>query len=417
MDSSFRGCVSFRLAGVLNSQSWRYLMVGGICSALLVIFQLPVAAGAQIPAVSAPGNTSFSNLSTQAAAARDANRLDDALSLYKKALALKPRWAEGWWSLGTIAYDRNSYPDAAHAFRKVIELAPANGNAYVMLGLTEFELGDDDWALKHIDKGERLGLDPDDELRRVALYDQGVLLQRKEKFHAAREILEQLCLQGVHGKNISNALGLTLLRQASKADPEAGSTDADVVERIGDAECLAGEKKFDEARKEFGAAVAQYPKYPKIHYAYGLFLVEASDLPAGIEQFKAEIVNNPADVISRLQIAAAMFKTDSAAGVAYAQQAVKLEPQQPFAHFLLGLLLLDTDNFQQAIPELENARTAFPREARIYLALGTAYSRAGRISDAERARATAKKIMDTPGSHEADQSTFPEGELLSGPKQ
>jgi tetratricopeptide (TPR) repeat protein len=128
-----------------------------------------------------------------------------------------------------------------------------------MLGLTEFELGNDDLALKHIDKGETLGLDPDVELRRVLLYDQGVLLQRKEKFHAAREILEQLCLQGVQGKNISNALGLTLLRQASKTAPEAGSPDADVVGRIREAECMAGEKKFDEAHKEFDAAVAQYP--------------------------------------------------------------------------------------------------------------------------------------------------------------
>ena len=158
--------------------------------------------------------------------------------------------------------------------------------------------------------------------------------------------------------------------------------------------CLAGEKKFDEARKEFDAAVTQYPKYPKIHYAYGLFLVEASDLGTGIAQFKDEIVNNPADVISRLQIAAAMYKTDSAAGLPYAQQAVKLEPQQPFAHFLLGLLLLDTDNFQQAIPELEIARKAFPRQARIYLALGTAYSRAGRIADAGRARATARHLKE-----------------------
>ena len=396
----------------------RYLRIGGaLAFALLAALLSRMDIEAQVPAVPAPGNTSFSSLSTEAAAARDANRLDDALSLYRKALVLKPSWAEGWWSLGTIAYDRNSYPEAAHAFRKVIALDPDNGTAHVMLGLTEFELGDDDLALKHINKGEALGLDPDVELRHVALYDQGVLLQRKEKFHAAREILEQLCLQGVHGKNISNALGLTLLRQASTTAPDAGSTDADVVGRIGEAECLAGEKKFDEARQEFDAAVSQYPKYPKIHYAYGLFLVEASDLRSGIAQFREEIEDNPADVISRLQIAAAMYKTDSAAGLPYAEQAVKLEPQQPFAHFLLGLLLLDTDSFKQAIPELEIARKAFPREARIYLALGTAYSRAGRISDAERARATAKKIMDTPGSHDADQSTFPEGELLSGPKQ
>ena len=173
--------------------------------------------------------------------------------------------------------------------------------------------------------------------------------------------------------------------------------------------CLAGEKKFDEARKEFDAAVTQYPKYPKIHYAYGLFLVEASDLGTGIAQFKDEIVNNPADVLSpanccgyvqdrlgrRSAIRPASGETRTAAAI------------RPL--FVGGLLLLDTDNFQQAIPELEIARKAFPRQARIYLALGTAYSRAGRIADAGRARATARHLKEaaTKSGVETEASDMP----------
>jgi cytochrome c-type biogenesis protein CcmH/NrfG len=95
---------------VVNLRFSRYLRVcSALCRALLASLLSLVPLEAQIPAVPAPGNRSFSSLSTEAAAARDANRLDDALSLYKKALALKPSWAEGWWSLGKIAYDRNSY--------------------------------------------------------------------------------------------------------------------------------------------------------------------------------------------------------------------------------------------------------------------------------------------------------------------
>jgi len=336
----------------------------------------------------------FSELSAQAAAARDSNRLQDALVLYRKALTRKPAWAEGWWSLGTISYDQNSYAEAARAFQKVIALAPSDGTAYVMLGLCEFELGYNDAALKHIERGENLGLDQDPDLRHVALYHQGVLLQRKEKFQAAREILEQLCLQGAEGDDISIALGMTMLRQASKTPPAAGSTDAGVVTKIGQAECLTAQKKFDEARSRFDAVLAGYSKYPEIHYAYGLALVEASALPAAIAQFRQEIENNPSDVISRLQIAAADYKIDSAAGLPYAEQAVKLAPKQPFAHLVLGLLLLDVDNFQRAIPELEIARKGFPSDARVYLALGTAYSRAGRRADAARARATAQRLSE-----------------------
>jgi len=334
---------------------------------------------------------SFAVLASKADAAKEANRLDDALLLYKKALALRPGWAEGWWSLGTIAYDRNSYPEAARAFEKVVTLAPRNGTAFVMLGLSEFELGRDDAALKHIEKGATLGLDSDPELRHVALYHEAVLLRRQGRFESARDTLQQLCLQGVQSDEVSTGLGMTLLRLRSR-NPPSGSTEAAIVARVGHAGCLTGQKKFDDARREMNQVVTENPNYSGIHYAFGLLLVQASDFPAAIAEFKEEIRNNPADVVSRLQVAAATYKTDSAAGLPYAEEAVELAPKQSFGHYLLGILLLDTDDYQRAIPELEIARKAFPNETRIYLALGTAYSRAGRKQDAARARATFQRL-------------------------
>src|SRR5215469_193076 len=61
----------------------------------------------------------FASLSAKANAARDANRLDEAATLYKQALVERPNWAEGWWSLGTIQYDSNNYSAAAKSFQKL----------------------------------------------------------------------------------------------------------------------------------------------------------------------------------------------------------------------------------------------------------------------------------------------------------
>jgi len=359
---------------------------------LFVLSAAAWAAGQAKPVVPPQTNEGFKVLEAKADAAREANRLADALLLYKKALALQPAWAEGWWSLGTIQYDRDTYAEAARSFHKVVALAPRNGTAYVMLGLSEFELGRDDVALKHLEKGESLGLDKDPELRRVVLYHHGVLLQRAGKFQAAREILEQLCLQGVQSDGIATALGMTLLRQRSKSLAAPGSEDAEVVAHVGGAGCLGGQKKFDEGREEMAAIVAQHPKYPWIHYALGLLLLEASDLPGAVAEFKEEIKNNPADVVSRLEIAAAMYKIDSATGLVYAEEAVKLAPREPFGHYLLGMLRLDVDDYLHAIPELEIAEKSLPREPKIFAALGTAYSRTGRQQDAARARATFARL-------------------------
>src|SRR5215467_14324094 len=49
----------------------------------------------------------FEQLTDRAKAASERNQLDEAAHLYRRALAFRPRWAEGWWALGTIEYDQD----------------------------------------------------------------------------------------------------------------------------------------------------------------------------------------------------------------------------------------------------------------------------------------------------------------------
>jgi tetratricopeptide (TPR) repeat protein len=345
----------------------------------------------------------FATLSSQANAARDADRLDEALSLYQKALALRPTWAEGWWSVGTIQYDRNAYADAARAFRKLLALRSKDGTAHAFLGLCEFELGNDDAAFQHIELSRKIGLSDDPQFQHVVLFHEGVLLQRAGKFERAQEDLQQLCLQEVKGDEISSILGLVLLRRKDSRPPSSTPEEAGIVMGIGRAGCLAGQKKYDDGRLILDALVKQHPNVPNIHYAYGMFLLDARDQPAAINEFKQEIENNPVNVPARLRIAATLYKTDSAAGVPYAQQAVKLAPDAPLGHYLLGLLLLDTNAHEQAIPELEIAGKAFPKDAKLHFALGTAYAQAGRTQDAARERTAFEHLQQEPGSRSSDE--------------
>jgi len=360
-------------------------------------------------------SSSFDVLAQQAAAARDADRLAAAATLYRRALAIRPAWAEGWWSLATLEYDQDQYAKAAASFRKVIALQPNNGTAEAMLGLCEFELGHEELALRHIEKGRNLGLQKNPELQTVVLYHLGLLLQRKGSFQAAQDTLEELCLEAGPNDQAANVLGMTMLRLWSRSLPEPDSADAIVVLRVGRAECLAGQKKYDDASRAFQEIAKQNPNYPNIHYAFGLFLLETRNVPDAVEQFKQEIQNRPDDVIPRLRIAAAEYKEDSAAGIPYAEEAVSLAPQQPFAHYLLGLLRLDLDKYQDAIPELELAEKGLSREPKLYAALASAYSRAGRKQEAAKARATfarlneqaKKSAQDAPSTDQSGEARNP----------
>jgi predicted Zn-dependent protease len=82
---------------------------------------------------------------------------------------------------------------------------------------------------------------------------------------------------------------------------------------------------------------------------------------------------------------------------------VKLDPHSAFAYYPLGLLLFDTDDYQKAIPDLEIDAKAFPHDAKVFFALGSAYSRKGRKEEAARARATFQRLNQQ-SSEEAKQA-------------
>ncbi len=106
-------------------------MIRSVFRFLLIVALL---ASAPLYAQSKSSSPSFATLSAQANASRDADRLNEAVMLYQRALALRPNWVEGWWSLGTIEYDTNAYAPAAHSFQKLLVLQPKNGMAHAMLG-------------------------------------------------------------------------------------------------------------------------------------------------------------------------------------------------------------------------------------------------------------------------------------------
>ena len=332
------------------------------------------------------------SLIAEANAARDAQQLDRAILLYRQALALQPRWTEGWWSLGTIYYDADNYADAANAFREVIALDSRQGTARAMLGLCEFELGQEAEALRDIEASKSLGVIEDAQLRQVVLYHEGLLLQRASRFEAAQKALSSLCLSGIKGDEVQRTFGMVVLRMPDKKPPAPGSEDAEVVEHLGRGACLSGQKNYEAAHQEYAFVIKNFPQHRYVHLAYGRFLLDARDREGAIEEFQQEIKADPDSVLARLQIAAAEYKVNSAAGLSYAKEAIRLAPDQPFAHYLLGLLLLDSGDYQAAIPQLEIAQRAFPKETRVFWSLGVAYSHVGRAQDAARARANFARL-------------------------
>jgi cytochrome c-type biogenesis protein CcmH/NrfG len=71
-----------------------------------------------------PASAAFNKVAKDAAAARDAGRIDESIALYQKGIKLRPSWVEGYWSLGTAFYELDKYAEAKDAFARVVRLQP-----------------------------------------------------------------------------------------------------------------------------------------------------------------------------------------------------------------------------------------------------------------------------------------------------
>ena len=87
-----------------------------LCGSLLGAAAGSLAATQATPAPAAPRGE---RLETRAEAARAAGRLDEAVALYREALAASPRWAEGLWALGTIVYDQDRFAECRDVFARL----------------------------------------------------------------------------------------------------------------------------------------------------------------------------------------------------------------------------------------------------------------------------------------------------------
>jgi tetratricopeptide (TPR) repeat protein len=343
-----------------------------------------------LAAAFAAAGADFAALSARAAAARDANRLDEALDLYRQALALKPDWAEGWWSVGTLLYDRDSYAEAAGALRKAVELSPGSGVALAMLGLCEAKLGRGGEAIEHLGAGLQRGVGDSVELRRVALYTEGRLLVERGDFGRAQETLALVARDGVESDELIEALGQAALGMKSLSAADAATVD--IVRRAGEAEALSARGDFAAAARAWDSLCSQAPAFHNLQFAYGRFLLARQEDAKAIEAFRREIANTPKHLLARLGIAGICVTSDPAAGLPYAEEAVKLAPHLGEAHYLLGMLLLATDQTGRAIGELERARQESPAEAKTYFALSRAYTAAHRAGDAASARDAFRRL-------------------------
>jgi tetratricopeptide (TPR) repeat protein len=362
-------------------------VIVGLALALLVATAQPPAKPTAKPA--APAR--FDAVSAAAATARDSGRLDEAITLYRQGLALRPAWDEGRWYLGSSLYELERHAEARDAFAALVKRQPGHAGAVAMQGLCEYELGRHDAALRTLLKARSLGIARNRDIAQAVAYTAGILLTRFEEYEIGYAVLTELSGDNVESPRVIEALGLNVLRMPilPNAIPPAKKP---IVELAGKAGFAMGGRRLADAGRILDELVATYPREPNVHYARGV--LRTTESPDGaLEDFRRELAISPTHVPARLQIVFELVKRAEAEKARpYAEDALRLDPKHFAVHLAMGQVFFETGATDKAIAAFEQGAKLAPGSPQAHFLLARAYGRAGRTADAERERAEFRRL-------------------------
>ena len=379
-----------------------------------MVFFLPALFLLAPPAVgphrATPGPT-FQQLSTKAGVAREANDLEAAVALYQRAVTRKPDWAEGWYYLATMQYDRDRFPEARDAFRKLLPLTPQDGVSWALLGMCEFRTKEYELALKHLAHGLQLGPGSSEQMIRVALYHYAMLLTHFGRFEEAVQQVNKLSRDVTDDPQVIAVTGLASLRMPLFPS-EVPQKDQELVVAAGHAVFDTLARRPAQAQKEMEDLLARYPTTPGVHYIYGSYLMYENP-ERGLSELKKELEISPRHVPALAGIAIELLRTDQAeAAFPYARKLVDLDPKSFVTHNIYGRALIGVGEIKAGITELEYAVKLAPDSPQTVAVLASAYAKDGRKEEAAKAPPPSSCVS----KHWWTGATLPSKRLTSWPR-
>ena len=333
----------------------------------------------------APASPRFDRIIREAAAARDARRIDESIALYQEAVRLRPSWVEGYWHLGTAFYELDRHKEARDAFARVVRAQPKHASAHGFKGLCEFQLKNYETALEDLLRAADLGVASPKDLVAAITYHTAITMTRLEQYEFALSTLQNFAKEGNDSPRVIEAFGMALLR-IPMTPTELPPHRREIVMLAGRGAYYRAARRPAAAKPAFELLVQRYPDAPNVHYAYGVYLLD-EDPTRAIEAFQQELKMSPGHIPSLLQIAFEYLRqSEWEAAKTWAARVIEIEPSDFAGRRAIGQALLETGDVTGSIEHLEAGVKLAPDSPSMRFMLSRAYQRAGRQTDAERER-------------------------------
>jgi tetratricopeptide (TPR) repeat protein len=323
-------------------------------------------------------------------------RLAEAAEVYRVLVKCAPRWAEGWWRLGSVEYDRGDFLAARNAFSSLIALHPENGLGYLFRGLAWLKTQHWPEALADLREARSRALGGERRLQVLAVRSEATALCRLGRYDEAFPLLRQLVNAEPHNPGIHELMGVAVLRLVYPAEglPPAMQ---ELARRAGLAFSRAETGQVLEGRREFEELLQERPDLPHGRYAYGVLLL-AQDPDGAVLEFEKELRRDPNHLPALLQLGNEMLQREQRDRARlYIERALQVEPRSPAALGLMGRLLMEVGDMAAAAHWLEEAVRLAPENQKLHIQLARVYFRLGRREDALREQAIVEQLGASQG--------------------
>jgi Flp pilus assembly protein TadD len=257
-------------------------------------------------------------------AARDERNYSEAERTYQKAQKIRPKDSRSVYGLGNVYSDQQRWDEAEKAYRQAIQIEPDDADAQIALSF----------------------------------------------------VLTQPVVAG----NLSDryAEAESLARKAVTIDP----TNAAAFDQLGQAMELLG-IIGNETQKAYKKAIELDPTFALAHAHLGRLLAKNGSSNEAAESYAAAI-RLSADVPTMILVAEVMQSQQKfAESEQLLRNALRRDPRNPSALFLLGRALTTSGNFEEAEALLKRSVEVSPTGYVSYIQLSSLYSRRGHYAQAE----------------------------------
>ena len=362
--------------------------------ALVVVCCLEVPAGAGFP----PQNEAAQH-AAQAAAASQRRDFPRAEAEWKKVLSLDPGSSQALHNLGMVYYLERKYPEAEEMLRKALRADPSLANARVLLGASLARQGKAEQATKELENALKNKLnDSAERTARLALHEAWV---DRGDYNRALGALKPLAEKYPEDVDILYHLGQTYLQLSQQSFLKIPAVDPGSY-RIHQiiADSLAKQKRPRDAIEEYRLALEKEPNGPGVHYQIGLLYLLNDPTSQGVKaaqgEFEAELKLNPYDAWTEYRLGQVAWKQrerDSSA--AHFRRALELDRSLVPARLALARALEEEGKLDEALQQLELARSSDPSDATTHYRLAGLYRKRGDEAAAEQEMKEFQRIRES----------------------